>query len=170
MTPDTPPPRSPPHHVAEHIRASALTLAIGGGLMLYFGFSLAITWPANATPEAAEAWQNWNRALRWAVRGIGVMLVIAAGAAMSGRRVAALLATIADGAFAVIALTLAVSWSWQARSAGGSFDPTSILMLLLALLGVHGTLSSWRLYLAAGAAERGFPVGPADRPDESRHG
>ena len=140
----------------EHVRASAFTLAIGGGLMLYFGVGLGITARANATPEDAQAWFRWNTVLVWALRVVGLMLLGAAALAMTGRPMAALAATIADSAFALVAAVMAVSWTVQARAAGGSFDASSILMALLALMGIHGALTSWRLYRAASAGAATF--------------
>ena len=149
---ETPVPQVPkrsPVAVTADIRSAALWLLIGGGLCLYFGLSLSTETYLSISEEDAVRWRAINGAINWCLRGVGVLFLIAAAAALSGKRASMLLATIVEGFLALLLAAMAVSWTLEARAAGG-WNYQIILLLILAVLGAGGVKRSWELYRAAG--------------------
>ncbi len=141
--------RRPAMDVSTAIRGSALWLLIGGALCLYFGLSLSAETYLSIDPQDAPRWRAANMALNWGLRAAGVLFVVTAAAALSGRRASMLLAAIVEGFLALLLVAMTVSWTLEARAAGG-WNYQVILLLILAVLGVGGVKRSWELYRAAG--------------------
>lgn len=151
---------------AEAVRGSAFSLLIGGGICLYFGFTVLLDAPGSASEEAAEFWYTIDRVFQWALRIIGAVFLIAAAWATTGQRAAMLLAALAEIGFAMLMFAWTVETILEARADGG-FDAFAILLGILAIIGVSGAKRSWTLYTSlAGAApleskddHRGLPAG-----------
>lgn len=156
-TPYEEPRRSVGQAAAEAVRGSALTLLIGGGICLYFGFTLLIDAPGSASEEATEVWFGVDRAFRWILRIIGIAFLISAAWAMSGQRAAMLPAVFAEAGFALLMLAMAIESTLEAR-ADRTWDAFAILFAILAVVGVSGAKRSWDLYVSAGRDARA----PAD--------
>lgn len=155
-SPSTPPPsgaRPDPDTAAPHaaaVRGYAFGLALAGAVCLYFGFSLVADAPGSATPAEAERWFALDHAANWALRGIGLLLLCAAGLASLGARSAMLVGLAGETLLAVLLVAMSLEWTVEARADGG-WSPAVILLLILAAMSVSSALRCWRVY-------RGRPV------------
>ena len=137
-----------PYYLPEEIRSNMMTFLVAGGICLYFGFSWWIDAPGSVSEEAAKSWFAVDIAFRWCLRGIGALFLIAAALAQTGRAIALLPGLLAEGAFALLMLAMAVDTTLEAR-ADGQFDPYVILFLILAVVGISGLRRLWTLHHAA---------------------
>lgn len=137
------------HAVASAVRGHALTLLIGGGICLYFGFSWLVDAPGSAGEDTTQTWFAVDRAFQWILRIIGIVFLVAAAWAWSGQRLAILLGAIADAGFALLMLAIAIETTLEARADGG-MDAFAILFLILAVIGASGAKRLWGLYAASG--------------------
>jgi hypothetical protein len=131
--------------LVDAIRGSALGLLIGGGICLFFGFTLLIDAPGSASEEATETWFAIDRVFQWALRIVGVVFLIAAAWAMTGQRRSMLLGTISEVGFCLLMLAMAVETTLEARADGG-MDAFAILYAILFVIGLSGVKRSWVLY------------------------
>ena len=122
--------------VTQAIRSSTMGLMIGGAICLYFGFSLLVETTA-------------DKILFTALKIVGIAFVLAGAWAWTGSRASMLMAAITEAAFALVALTMSVTWTLEAR-AMGTWNPQVILLLILVAISVAGARRSWELYRAAG--------------------
>jgi hypothetical protein len=116
---------------AEAIRGSALGLLVGGGVCLYFGFTLLIDAPGSASEEAVQTWFAADRAFRWSM----------------------LLAVPSELVFALLMLAMSIETTLEAR-ADGQWDVFAILLLILLVMGLAGARRSWELYVVSGHLPR----------------
>lgn len=140
------------------IRGAAFGLLIGGAICLYFGFSWMVDAPGSASKESAASWFAVDHAFRWALRIVGVVFLLAAAGAAMGQRWSALLATISEGAFALLMIAMAIETTLESRADGG-WDALVIIFGVLALISLSAAWRSWQLYTAA---NRAAPMTPAD--------
>jgi hypothetical protein len=145
----------------ESIQGSALSLLLGGGVCLYFGLTLIADAPGSASPAEAQRWFAVDNALFWCLRGIGVLFLVAAGLAALGHRVAMLLATVAEAAFFVLMIAMAVDWTLEAR-ADGLVNYQVILLLILAIISGSAARSAWVRWRAGGPGPS--PAPKSDTP------
>jgi hypothetical protein len=137
---------------AEAVRGNAFSLLIGGGICLYFGFTVLLDAPGSASEEAAEFWYTLDRVFQWALRIIGALFLVAAAWALTGQRTSMLLAALAEIGFAMLMFAWTVETILEARADGG-FDAFAILLGILAIIGISGAKRSWLLYTSmAGTA------------------
>jgi hypothetical protein len=138
---------------AEAIRGSALGLLVGGGVCLYFGFTLLIDAPGSASEEAVQTWFAADRAFRWCLRIAGVAFLLAAAWAATGQRSSMLLAVPSELVFALLMLAMSIETTLEAR-ADGQWDVFAILLLILLVMGLAGARRSWELYVVSGHLPR----------------
>jgi hypothetical protein len=135
--------------LADAIRGNALSLVIGGGICLFFGFRWLVDAPGSASDEAAKGWYAVDQVFRWVLRVIGVIFLAAAAWSWTGQRASLLLAVAAEAGFALLMLAMAVDSTLEAR-ADGSWDAFAILFAILVIIGISAAKRSWELYVSAG--------------------
>ena len=145
---------------ADAVRGSALSLLIFGAVCLYFGLAWLIDAPASAGAESARTWFAVDRAFQWLLRLIGTVFLLAAAYALSGRRGALLLAAIADTAFVLLMVALAVETTLETR-ADGRWDPFVILFVVLAIIGAASARRTCRDYALCGTSAQPTRSGDA---------
>lgn len=129
----------------DSIRSLTVQLLVGGGLCLYFGYSLRADAPGNATPAEAERWFALDNALFLALRIVGFGFLGAGGLAAAGLRPALPATILCEAAFAGLMLAMSVARTWEARVSGG-WDPLAILLLVLAFVSAGGIPHVWQTY------------------------
>jgi hypothetical protein len=132
---------------AQAVRESAIGLLIGGGLCLYFGFTLIADAPGSVSKVAAESWYLADNITFWCLRGIGLVFLLTAGAAAVGQTWAMLLAAVAEGLLAALLVGMSVLWTIEAR-VDNTWNAQVILLLILAILGAGSAARCWRIYKA----------------------
>lgn len=135
--------------VAEAIRGTGLGLLIGGGVCLYFGFTLLVDAPGSVSEEEAERWFAVDHIVRWSLRAVGIAFLVCAAWAWTGQRSSMLLATFTEGVFTLLMVAMAVESTVEARADGG-FDAFAIILVILAVIGFGGARRCWRLYVHTG--------------------
>ncbi len=142
-----PPPDAPAARAADQafIRESALGLLLGGGICLYFGLTLAAIAPANSQGAAVEQWWAIDNALFWALRIVGILFVLAAGFAATGRRAALLVTIAAESLFTLLMLAMSIIWTLKAR-VDGEVNYIVILLILMAIVSIAAIKRSWVIY------------------------
>lgn len=142
---------------SQAIKGSALGALVAGGVLLYFGFAWAVDAPGSVSKEAAETWFAVDRVFQWCLRILAADFLLVAALAAAGQRVAALLAMIAEGAFTLTMAAMAVDTFLETR-ADGQIDITTVLLIIMAFVGISAARRSWRLYagaIASSAPETG---------------
>lgn len=144
--------------VSDAIRGSALGLLIGGGVCLFFGFTLAADAPGSVSEQEAQSWFARDVFFHWCLRVIGVGFLVAAALAGMGKRVSMLLAAIVEVVFALLMLVMMVEWTIEARM-DGTWEYSVMLLILLAVVSLSGARRSWELYNAARPSAASLPDG-----------
>ena len=134
--------------VTDAIRGSALGLLIGGGVCLFFGFTLVADAPGSASVEEEPFWRAWDYFFQWCLRFVSLGFFVAAALAGMGKRVSMLLAAIVEVVFALLMLVMMVEWTIGARK-DGTWEYSVMLLILLAVISLSGARRSWELYNAA---------------------
>jgi hypothetical protein len=144
------PPGAESRFWGESIRGLTVQLLIGGGLCLYFGYSLIADAPAGASREEAQRWFALDNALFLALRIVGFGFLAAGGLATAGLRLALPATILCEAVFAGLMLVMSIAWTLEARASGG-WNPLVILLLVLAFLSAGSIPRVWRMYRLSGA-------------------
>jgi len=144
--------------VSDAIRGSALGLLIGGGVCLFFGFTLVADAPGSVSEQEAQSWFARDAFFYWCLRIIGVGFLVVAALAGMGKRVSMLLAAIVEVVFALLMLVMMVEWTIEARM-DGTWEYSVMLLILLAVISLSGARRSWELYNAARPSAASLPDG-----------
>lgn len=131
---------------AAEIRADTLSFVIGGGICLYFGFTWLADIPTNADEEAKKIWFAIDTAFIWSLRVIGALFLLTAALALTGRPFALIPALLAEGAFTLLMLAMAIDTTLEARADNIGFDAYAILFLIMTVIGASGVRRLWRLH------------------------
>lgn len=127
------------------IRALAPGLGLGAAVCLFLAYAWLVDAPGAVSKELAPAYFAVDRAFVLALKVLAGLFAVAALAAATGARAAALFAAAVECLLGLLLLGMAVE-GWREGALDGVFDPFLILIAALGAYSIYTGYGAWRLY------------------------